>query len=62
MHIFSMISKRAKNEEALSTSSNNNKSAIVHNLFVLIVQYKILNERIKEANTGDLEMFLNGLC
>lgn len=33
----------------------------VHNLFVLLVQYKILNERIKEIKTEELELMIDGV-
>jgi hypothetical protein len=52
MAIFNIIAEKAQNNSPSSTASNHSKSAITHNLFVLIVQYKILNERIKEMGTG----------
>ena len=39
-----------------------NKTVLIHNLFVLIVQYKLLNERVKVMSTSELEIMIDGLC
>lgn len=63
--IFDIITGKSKQgllSKPLINNKENTKSAIVHNLFVLIVQYKILNEKIKEMGSSSLQIFLNGLC
>ncbi len=44
------------------SSQNEQKKVAIHNLFILIIQYKISNERIKQMGSEQVEGYLNGLC